>query len=159
LRNDALPYSYTGDYFMNKLILVTLATAFTANVAIAQSVTETNGILAASGRTLYTFDKDMANKSNCNGGCAAAWPPFLVKDGDRTPVEFRVIKRDDGTQQWAVNEKPLYFFAADIQASDAKGDGQGGVWHVIPGASKRSEATPAAPAWTSGGYSSYPGGY
>ena len=30
---------------MNKLILATLATAFTANVAIAQSVAEANGIL------------------------------------------------------------------------------------------------------------------
>ena len=143
---------------MNKLILATLATAFTVNVAIAQSVAETNGILAASGRTLYTFDKDVANKSNCNGGCAAAWPPFLVKDGDRTPVEFGVITRDDGAKQWAMNEKPLYFFAADVQAGDAKGDGQGGVWHVIRGASKRSEAKPAASMWDAEGYRSY-GGY
>jgi predicted lipoprotein with Yx(FWY)xxD motif len=144
---------------MNKLILATLATAFTANVAIAQSVTETNGILAASGRTLYTFDKDTANKSNCNSGCAASWPPFLVKEGDRTPVEFRVIKRDDGTEQWAMQEKPLYFFAADVQAGDAKGDRQGGVWHVIPGASKRSEAKPAAPTRAAESYPTYPGGY
>ena len=144
---------------MNKLILATLAAAFTANVAIAQSVTESNGILAASGRTLYTFDKDAANKSNCNGGCAAAWPPFLVKDGDRTPVEFRVITRDDGATQWAMNEKPLYFYAADVQAGDAKGDGQGGVWHVIRGASKRSEAKPAATTRAAEGYPSYGSSY
>ena len=37
---------------MNKLILATLAAALTANVAIAQSVDEMNGILAASGHTL-----------------------------------------------------------------------------------------------------------
>jgi len=143
---------------MNKLILATLATAFTVNVAIAQSVDETNGILAASGHTLYTSDKDAANKSNCNGGCAAAWPPFLVKDGDNVPVEFRVITRDDGAKQWALNEKPLYFFAADVQAGDAKGDGKGGVWHVIRGASKRSEAQPAAATRSSGGWS-YGSGY
>lgn len=142
---------------MNKLILTALATVFTANVAIAQSVTEANGILAdASGRTLYTFDKDASTKSNCNGGCAAAWPPFLVKDGDRTSAGFRVITRDDGAKQWAMNDKPLYFYAADVQAGDAKGDGQGGVWHVIRGASKRSEAKPAATVQP--GYSSY-GGY
>jgi len=129
--------------------------AFTANVAIAQSVDETNGILAAAGRTLYTFDKDAANKSNCNGGCAAAWPPFLVKDGDRTTGEFRAITRDDGTRQWAMNGKPLYFYAADVQAGDAKGDGQGGVWHVISGASKRSEAKPAAATQAADGYRSY----
>ena len=138
---------------MNKLILATLATAFTANIAIAQSVTEANGILAdASGRTLYTFDKDASNKSNCNDGCAANWPPFLVKEGDRTPATFSVITRDDGTKQWAANGKPLYFFAADVQAGDAKGNGKGGVWHVIRGASKRSEAKPAPDSQAADGY-------
>lgn len=141
---------------MNKLILATLATAFTANIAIAQSLTEANGILAdASGRTLYTSDKDASNKSNCNDACAATWPPFLVKEGDPTPENLSVITRDDGTQQWALNGKPLYYFAADVQAGDAKGDGKGGVWHVIRSASERSEAkpTPAAAGWSySGGY-------
>jgi predicted lipoprotein with Yx(FWY)xxD motif len=145
---------------MNKLIIATFATAFTANVAIAQSVAETNGILAdASGRSLYTFDKDAANKSNCNGGCATAWPPFLVKDGDRAAAEFRVITRDDGARQWAMNEKPVYFFAADVQAGDAKGDGQGGVWHVIRGAGKSSEAKPAAATRAAEPYRSYSSGY
>jgi predicted lipoprotein with Yx(FWY)xxD motif len=137
---------------MNKLILATLATAFAANVAIAQPVTEANGILAdASGRTLYTFDKDASNKSNCNDGCAATWPPFLVKKGDSTPANFSVITRDDGTRQWALNGKPLYFFAADVNAGEAKGDGKGGVWHVIRGESKRSEK-PAAAARSSSGW-------
>ena len=144
---------------MNKLILATLATAITANVAMAQSVTEANGILTdASGRTLYTSDKDAANKSNCNDGCAATWPPYLVKEDDHTPANFSVITRDDGTKQWALNGKPLYFFAADVQAGDAKGDGKGGVWHVIRGASERSEAKPAAPMRSSGGWS-YSSGY
>ena len=143
---------------MNKLILATLATAFTANIAMAQSVDETNGMLAASGHTLYTSDKDAANKSNCNDGCAANWPPFLVKEDDRTPATFNVITRDDGSKQWAVNGKPLYFFAADVQAGDAKGDGKGGVWHVIRGASERSEAKPAAATRSSGGWS-YSSGY
>lgn len=145
---------------MNKLILATLATAFTANVSIAQSLAETNGILAdASGRSLYTFDKDAANKSNCNGGCATAWPPFLVKDGDRAPAEFRVITRDDGARQWAMNEKPVYFFAADVQAGDAKGDGQGGVWHVIRGPGKSSEERAAAATRAADPYRSYSSGY
>ena len=60
---------------MNKLILAALATAFAANVAIAQPVAEANGVLAAYTRTLYTFDKDADYQSNCTGGCATAWPP------------------------------------------------------------------------------------
>ena len=104
------------------------------------------------GMTLYTFDKDASNKSNCNDGCAANWPPFLVKEGDRTPATFSVITRDDGTKQWALNGKPLYFFAADVQAGEAKGDGKGGVWHVIRGESKRSEAKPAPDSQAADGY-------
>ena len=70
---------------MNKLIFAALATAFvatTANIALAQSTAFNNGVMTDSAsRTLYTFDKDAANKSNCYGGCAAAWPPFFAKDG------------------------------------------------------------------------------
>jgi len=139
---------------LNKLILTAVATAFTANVAIAASVTEANGILAdGSGRTLYTFDKDASNKSNCTGGCAVAWPPFMVKEGDRAPAPFNVITRDDGAKQWAMNGKPLYFYAADAQAGDANGDGKGGVWHVIRGEGKRTEATPAATSRATGAWS------
>jgi hypothetical protein len=90
---------------MNKLVLAMLATAFTANVAIADSIVEVNGVLAdAAGRTLYTFDKDADNKSNCNGGCAAAWPPYLVKEGDRNPANIGVVRRDDNTLQWLLTE-------------------------------------------------------
>jgi predicted lipoprotein with Yx(FWY)xxD motif len=144
---------------MNKLLLATLATAFTANVAIAESVVEVNGVLAdAAGRTLYTFDKDADNKSNCNGGCAAAWPPYLVKEGDRNPANIGVVRRDDNTLQWALNGKPLYFFAADAQAGDAKGNGQGGVWHAVHVAEVRAKAPPAAVNKSVGSYDSY-GGY
>src|SRR3954469_3642853 len=27
------------------------------------------------GRTLYLFERDSANKSNCSGACAQEWPP------------------------------------------------------------------------------------
>jgi len=50
---------YTGDDLMNKLVRTILATAVMANVAIADSVVEVNGVLTgAAGRTLYTFHKD-----------------------------------------------------------------------------------------------------
>ena len=136
---------------MNKLLFAVLATALTANFALAQSVAETDGVLTSAGRTLYTFDKDAAGKSNCNGACATAWPPFAAKEGARASGNFSVITRDDGTKQWAVNDKPLYFFAADAQPGDVKGDGKNGVWHVVPGAAKTS-------SMGNGGYNSYNSG-
>lgn len=144
---------------MNKPVLATLAAAFVANVAIADSIVEVNGLLTdAAGRTLYTFDKDADNKSNCNGGCAAAWPPYLVKEGDRNPANIGVVRRDDNTLQWALNGKPLYFFAADAQTGDAKGDGQGGAWHAVHAADLRAKTASPAMKRSAGIYDSY-GGY
>lgn len=102
-----------------------------------------NGVMASKeGKTLYTFDKDAAGKSNCNGGCATAWPPFMVANATLAGGDFSIVKRDDGESQWAYKGKPLYFFAGDATAGDANGDKQGGVWHVIRSESKKSSSAP-----------------
>ena len=99
----------------------------------------TNGVMASKeGKTLYTFDKDAAGKSNCNGGCAAAWPPFMVANPALAGGDFSIVKRDDGASQWAFKGMPLYFFAADAKPGDVNGDNQGGVWHVVRTAKKTS---------------------
>ena len=135
---------------MKKLLIAALASVFWANIVVAESVGDKKGLLAdATGRTLYTFDKDADYKSNCNDTCAAVWPPYLVKEGDRNPVHIGVVRRDDNTLQWALNGKPLYYFSADSKAGDIKGDGQGGVWHVVRVPGKRAEAPPAA--WSKDG--------
>jgi predicted lipoprotein with Yx(FWY)xxD motif len=103
----------------------------------------TNGVMASKeGKTLYTFDKDAAGKSNCNGGCAAAWPPFMVANPALAGGEFSIVKRDDGASQWAFKGMPLYFFAGDAKAGDVNGDKQGGVWHVIRSESKKTTTAP-----------------
>ena len=83
------------------------------------------------GKTLYIFTKDAAGKSNCNGGCAGAWPPFAVANPALAGGDFSIVTRDDGAKQWAHQGKPLYFYAADTAAGDMKGEGQGGVWYTI----------------------------
>ena len=102
-----------------------------------------NGVMASKeGKTLYTFDKDAAGQSNCNGGCATAWPPFIVANQALAGGDFSIIKRDDGAAQWAHRGKPLYFFAGDAKAGDVNGDKQGGVWHVIRNEPKKTSAAP-----------------
>ncbi|MFD2261151.1 hypothetical protein [Chelativorans composti] len=44
--------------------------------------------------------------------------------------KFSVIKRKDGTSQWAYNGKPLYLWAGDKKPGETSGDGVGGVWHI-----------------------------
>ncbi|MPZ43874.1 MAG: hypothetical protein GEV05_10795 [Betaproteobacteria bacterium] len=138
---------------MNKMVMAALAAAFASGLTQAQTVGQQHGLLAdATERTLYTFTQDAPNKINCNAACAAAWPPFLTKEGERKRAGFEAIVRDDGTRQWALHGKPLYYFAADTQPGDAKGDGQGGVWHVVR--EGKASGTPAANSSSSsyGGY-------
>ena len=85
---------------------------------------------ASNGMTLYVFDPDTADKATCNGPCATTWPP-LAADASAKPLgKYTVVKRDDGTLQWAYNGKPLYGWKNDKAPGDTTGDGVGGKWHV-----------------------------
>jgi predicted lipoprotein with Yx(FWY)xxD motif len=59
---------------------------------------------------LYVFDGDRPGKSNCNEGCASAWPPLLVSAGEKGPRvgDWTIIRRDDSSQQWAYKDRPVY---------------------------------------------------
>jgi predicted lipoprotein with Yx(FWY)xxD motif len=88
------------------------------------------------GHTLYRFDLDARNTSNCSGGCAQAWPPLLLPIGNPTgppglPGILAIITRADGGRQVTYNGLPLYTYAQDIQPGDTNGEGVGGVWHVV----------------------------
>ena len=120
--------------------LLTAATASmiifgTQAFATEAPVKKADGILvAASGMTLYVFDKDASGsgKSTCNGPCAALWPALKADDGDNAAGDYTIIARDDGTRQWALKGKPLYFWANDKKPGDKTGDNFKEVWHVVP---------------------------
>ena len=84
----------------------------------------------AKGMPLYSFDKDEAGKSNCYEDCAKAWPPVLASAIDKPVGDLTIIKRSDGSMQWADAGKPLYTFVKD-KPGEVTGDGKGGVWHAI----------------------------
>ncbi|MFI5713249.1 hypothetical protein [Kribbella sp. NPDC051620] len=95
-------------------------------------------VVDGSGRTLYVFDKDTADpsKSNCDGDCAAMWPPVLAGSG--TPQVDGVdaslvgtVARSDGSKQVTLAGLPLYQFAKDSKAGEAKGQAVGGIWWVV----------------------------
>jgi predicted lipoprotein with Yx(FWY)xxD motif len=87
--------------------------------------------------TLYTFDKDAKDKSNCYNGCETKWPVFygnldklnLPKDVSKS--DFGTIKRDNGAMQTTYKFKPLYYFFKDKMKNEVKGDGAKGVWHIV----------------------------
>ncbi len=87
--------------------------------------------------TLYTFDNDEINISNCNGTqvgeCAEIWPPYY--DSSLTSLDITnslsTIKRDDNTSQTTYMNKPLYTFKKDGAVGDINGDFVKGKWHLI----------------------------
>jgi len=91
------------------------------------------------GRTLYVFDNDSSRppKSNCNGDCAKAWPPLLIKSPGRIfpkgvdPKIIGYVERADGHCQVTVNGHPVYYFIADAKPGDINGQGINGKWFAV----------------------------
>lgn len=113
------------------------AASFASIIAVAAFAQSTptqwaNGLLVdAKGMTLYTFDKDANNKSNCNDACLKAWPALVASADAKVAAPYSIVTRDDGIKQIALNGKPLYTYVADKKAGDVTGDKSGGVWHVV----------------------------
>ena len=109
--------------------IIGCATAQTAAApATVAEISKGKALVDAKGMTLYTFDKDEAGKSACNGPCAQNWPPFMATSASGPP-NWTVVTRDDGSKQWAYMGKPLYTWAKDSKAGDVTGDGVNNVWH------------------------------
>lgn len=94
------------------------------------------GVLVNSaGMTLYTFDKDPAGagKSVCNGPpCTVTWSPLKASAEDKAGGDYIIIKRDDGSLQWAHKGKPLYLHNKDQKPGDKTGDGfSNNIWHAV----------------------------
>src|SRR5262245_20171292 len=86
--------------------------------------TELGTVLASpTGMTIYVYDKDQPDVSNCTGKCAGHWPPIKASASDKPSGDFTVIKRPDGMLQWAYDGKPVYGYADDKKAGDVNGDG------------------------------------
>lgn len=87
-------------------------------------------LVDAKGMTLYTFDRDSAGKSACNGNCAGNWPPLMAQADAKAMGKWSVVTRDDGSKQWAYDGKPLYAWVKDTKPGDVTGDGVNNVWHI-----------------------------
>jgi predicted lipoprotein with Yx(FWY)xxD motif len=105
-------------------------------------------VVDGNGRTVYVFDKDAEGKSNCEGDCLAKWP--VVPAGDGSPqldgidaALVGTVTRSDGSKQLSVDGRPIYLFAQDSQAGEAKGQAVGGVWWVIGADGQRNKTQPA----------------
>jgi predicted lipoprotein with Yx(FWY)xxD motif len=87
------------------------------------------------GLTLYWYAKDTRMSSACTGSCATAWPPLtgtaMAAMGVRLTGKLGAISRTGGIQQATYKGHPLYLYAGDTAPGQVKGNGLGGVWHVL----------------------------
>ena len=112
------------------LVAATCAFAQAAAPAKVADASKGKALVDAKGMTLYTFDRDAAGKSNCNGQCAQNWPPLMAAANATASGDWSVVTRDDGAKQWAYKGKPLYTWVKDTQAGEVTGDGVNNVWHI-----------------------------
>jgi hypothetical protein len=109
----------------------------------------------AKGFAVYSFAPDTMTKSDCNGACAAAWPPVKgpVTAGAGLTGTLGTIKRSDGSAQATYDGHPLYTFVKDTGPGTDTGNGLnafGGLWHALTASGS------AAPASTPSGSSAQP---
>ncbi|HEX7465002.1 MAG TPA: hypothetical protein VF309_00070 [Usitatibacter sp.] len=117
--------------FAFRSTLFALAASTLASMALAYPAKMQDGVLANdAGMTLYTFDKDAAGKSACNGPCAGNWPPLMATADAKASGDWSIVTRDDGGKQWAYKGKPLYTWSKDAKPGDKTGDNFNNVWHV-----------------------------
>jgi predicted lipoprotein with Yx(FWY)xxD motif len=90
----------------------------------------------AKGLTLYWFAPDTATRSNCNGTCAAYWPPVMgpATAGAGVTGRLATIKRADGSVQAVYDGHPLYTYVGDSSPGQANGNRlnlNGGLWYEV----------------------------
>jgi predicted lipoprotein with Yx(FWY)xxD motif len=119
----------------------------TENAQIGTYVTD------GAGRTLYRFDNDNAKppKSTCNGECATAWPPLLIKSPGKIfpngidPKIIGYVERADGHCQVTINGWPVYYFVGDEKAGDINGQGVNDKWFAIAPTGGKTRPIPGFP--------------
>jgi predicted lipoprotein with Yx(FWY)xxD motif len=111
-----------------------------------------SALVTSSGLTLYRNTTEKNGHIRCTGACAAAWPPLLVPTGNKlvagpgvAQAKLGTTRRPDGKRQATYSGSPLYRFASDRKAGDARGQGLGGVWFAAGGSGVSAPATTAPP--------------
>ncbi len=134
----------------------TVSSPSTGSSSTALKTRKINGVTVltnAKGFTLYWFAPDTSTKSNCNGSCAAIWPPVKgpATAGPGVTGKLGTIKRSDGSIQATYDGHPLYTYVADTAPGQARGNGlnvNGGLWHEVTAS---GAAAPKASASSAGG--------
>jgi predicted lipoprotein with Yx(FWY)xxD motif len=97
-------------------------------------------ITLVNGYTVYSWDGDRPNKSNCDAACLKNWKPVLAPEvGVMAREAWSVIERSPGVRQWAFRGSPLYTYVHDPKPGNQHGVDVSG-WNTV-----FTQKNPAAP--------------
>jgi predicted lipoprotein with Yx(FWY)xxD motif len=97
-------------------------------------------LVDAKGRTLYLFEADKANVSNCSSACLGIWPALSANGkapavtGGAMAAKLGVTKPGNGKSIVTYNGHPLYYYVGDRKPGDTTGQGLnqfGAGWYVL----------------------------
>ncbi len=80
--------------------------------------------------SIYTYDGDGREKSNCSGPCLDGWAPILAASSARPVGEWTTFERTSGVRQWAFRNKPVYRHINDPKVVALDG-GDVPRWHNV----------------------------
>ena len=93
-------------------------------------------LAVANGQVVYAYDKDpKGGTPACTGSCAQIWLPVtgshpIASPADKGLGTLGTVAISNGAKQITYNGSPLYTYKG-AKALATKGNGVGGVWHVI----------------------------
>ena len=93
-------------------------------------------LVSSSGRTLYEFTRDHANKDTCAAisGCSATWPPLLSSGRPSAGPGVQGSMLAGGKSQVTYGGHPLYLYSEDAGPGETSYVGVkafGGSWDAV----------------------------
>jgi predicted lipoprotein with Yx(FWY)xxD motif len=118
----------------------------TASSALAVRRTSLGRTLVdARGRTLYLFEADRPNLSNCSSACLSVWPALTTQHrpgarGGAVASKIGTIPARGGKRQVTYAGHPLYYYVGDRKPGDTSGQGLnqfGAKWYALSPAGRK----------------------
>ncbi len=95
-------------------------------------------------RTLYVSKLDKPDESLCYDVCRQTWIPYIKTEAEHNDLpainnlpedtvskQAKTLTRRDGSQQYSINGRPLYYYSGDRKAGDTNGQNlEKGNWTV-----------------------------
>ena len=92
------------------------------------------------GLSVYAWDGDAPNRSNCQAACLKQWRPVAAPQAAQTKGDWGIIERSPGIKQWTFRGRPLYTRIAESRFRSLEGSDFAG-WHNV-----YTQENPAMPA-------------